>query len=176
MDSNFNLLVDFILMAMLCIAIYYGVRLHGQIKLLRNARHELNQQLKAFASENKKAQDNILKMQENAAQNYAILERLLKEGEPLKHELASLIKSAESAKKKIVRDDPPHTKRAAFHQESHFTAAREPAIERISRDRMDQFEQTQAPQAGKASLSQASSRAKSGKKSALLDALRMMES
>ena len=101
--SGLLIVADILLGCLLIIAIFYGLRVSRQLEALRADKAELNHVLKKFTLENERAEQAIARLQSNAEDGKKHLEKLISEGEPLKHELSTLIKNAEGYFKRLER-------------------------------------------------------------------------
>ncbi|MFK7867535.1 MAG: DUF6468 domain-containing protein [Alphaproteobacteria bacterium] len=118
------------LTALLLAAIFYGIKLHRQIKQLRTDKAQLNYTLKKFIQENNRAQDSILQMRENAAETISQIEALASDGAKLKHSLAHLIDDGHDIYRKLEGQNKH--KMAALNAASNFNHVKGNPLRRTS--------------------------------------------
>lgn len=134
--SAIGTISDVVLAMLLTVVIFYCYRLNKKIHVLHAAKADLNRALKSFIEENERAQQAILQMQENTNSSRKLIENLLREGEPLKHELAGLVKAADGAFKRLERQ-----KNQKLSESSNYYTEPAPAPE--VKQRPSQIRQTQ---------------------------------
>lgn len=125
-----GMISDIMLTALLLAAIFYGIKLHRQIKQLRTDKAQLNYTLKKFIQENNRAQASILQMRENAAETISQIEALASDGAKLKHSLAHLIDDGHDIYRKLEGQNKH--KMAALNAASNFNHVKGNPLRRTS--------------------------------------------
>ncbi len=128
MDLSIATLLDFTVLAFLAGTVFYALRLSGQLKILQDSKHELEQLVSNLAINITRAHEAIQEMHEVASTSSETLQDRIRTAQDLSHELQLMTESGDNIADRL---ETLATSKTAPPQEKRRTAPPRPPVKSV---------------------------------------------